>query len=151
MFKYLILVATFIPAIFATEGLMQCSGGHEAPLEVIVEGCDQAPCDIQLGSDAIMRVTFFAYRDIATFSPRTIAFLGPIPIPYELPPNVRDTACDNLEGAECPIAAGSTVVYVFRFPVGPNYPPTNNLQIELSLMEDDSLINCIRVPINAVN
>lgn len=60
MFKYLILVATFIPAIFATQGLMQCTAGHEGPLEVIVEGCDQAPCDIQLGSEAVMRVTFYA-------------------------------------------------------------------------------------------
>ncbi|GAB0087610.1 hypothetical protein DMENIID0001_019390 [Sergentomyia squamirostris] len=151
MFRYLILAA-LVPAILATEGVTNCFAQHEQPLSVVVEGCAVAPCNIQLGTEAIMRVVFNSHRDLVSFRPRTIAFLLGIPIPYELPPAITDHACDHLEdGGECPIPAGTVVTYRFQFPVGLNYPPTNNLQIELSIMShDDQVVNCIRVPINAV-
>uniref|UniRef100_A0A1B0CC73 Putative major epididymal secretory protein he1 n=1 Tax=Lutzomyia longipalpis TaxID=7200 RepID=A0A1B0CC73_LUTLO len=150
MLRYLILAA-FIPAILATEGVTTCAAGHDSPIQVTVEGCPVAPCDITLGGEAIMRVVFQAYQDIPSFSPRTIAFLLGIPVPYTLPPEIVNHACDHLEDGECPIPYGTVVTYVFRLPVGPNYPPTNNLQIELSLMDpSNNVINCVRVPINAV-
>ncbi|XP_059610955.1 NPC intracellular cholesterol transporter 2-like [Phlebotomus argentipes] len=154
MIRFLIL-AVFIPASLATTGITTCSGSG-APAQgadqVTVHGCDAAPCDILLGEEALMNVIFTAPHDIERFTPHTVAFLGPLPVPYPLPPEVQNYACENLVGAECPIPAGTVVNYLFRLAVSNNYPVLSNLGIELTLTDQSGQgIICTRIPINSVD
>lgn len=61
MIRVLIL-ATVIPAILATQGLLRCNSGHEMPTRTTVLGCDSTPCNVQLGQSAQMEIIFTARK-----------------------------------------------------------------------------------------
>ncbi|XP_055710150.1 NPC intracellular cholesterol transporter 2-like [Phlebotomus papatasi] len=148
MIRFLIL-ATVIPAILATQGLLRCNSGHEMPTRTTVVGCDSTPCNVQLGQSAQMEIIFTAPREITTLTPVATAFLLGIGIPYELPPEIQ-RGCDHIANARCPIAAGTTVTYNFELPVSANYPAVRNMPVEVALQDSQGTFSCVRVTITAV-
>ncbi|XP_059621770.1 NPC intracellular cholesterol transporter 2-like [Phlebotomus argentipes] len=149
MFRFLFLASALIPAILATEGLQTCNRGPSVrPDSVNVIGCDQTPCVIILGESARMEMVFTAPTTIQDLRPSATAFMGILPVPYPLPPEIQ-RGCDHLANATCPIPAGTTVKYNFELPVSEDYPPTPNLPVEITLQDGTTGFQCIRVTIRA--
>uniref|UniRef100_A0A1B0C974 Putative major epididymal secretory protein he1 n=1 Tax=Lutzomyia longipalpis TaxID=7200 RepID=A0A1B0C974_LUTLO len=148
MFRIIIL-ATVIPAIFATQGIERCNAGNEMPTQTTVIGCSSTPCEVRLGESARMEIIFTAPRNMEVLTPVTTAFLLGIAIPYELPLEIQ-RGCDHIVGATCPIAAGTTVTYIFEFPVNENYPQVRNLPVEVALHDQQGVFSCARVRIATV-
>lgn len=59
MFKYVVLLA-LVPAILATEGVTRCRNQLPLPDYINVVGCERAPCQVQLGTNAEMTLGFIA-------------------------------------------------------------------------------------------
>ncbi|XP_055696590.1 uncharacterized protein LOC129797773 [Lutzomyia longipalpis] len=151
MFKYLIFAA-FLPAIFAnTNGVTSCSGNPPLPAQTSVLGCSQTPCNIKLGERTGIDIVFQAPRDITNFRPKARAYVLGIGIDHALPDDIVNGACENLSAGECPIPAGTVVEYNFELLVSSSYPPTNNIDVDISLIDqNDNVIVCSRIRINAI-
>lgn len=69
MFKFIILTAVLLPAIFALDKFEKCkyNGGGELPKYVDIKDCEEAPCHITEGdfmeaeAGLIVRKSFFFY------------------------------------------------------------------------------------------
>uniref|UniRef100_A0A1L8DQ67 Putative niemann-pick type c2 n=2 Tax=Nyssomyia neivai TaxID=330878 RepID=A0A1L8DQ67_9DIPT len=152
MLRFFILL-TFIPAIILanTNGIKNCAGNPPLPIETSVRSCSQTPCDIKLGERTGIDIIFKAPRDISTFKPKARAHVLGIGIDHDLPEDIVNGACDNLSAGECPIPEGTVVEYNFELLVSSSYPPTKNIDVDISLLDqDDKVIVCSRITINAI-
>lgn len=173
MFKFVVLLA-LVPAIFATTGIVKCRDGTPLPDYVNVAGCEQAPCQIAIGTAAQMTLGFLACKyfstdgyvvkfggfigfplspcvanEIETFTAKVNAGVGPLWVPYPLPADVAD-GCRGLEGSSCPISAGEYAVYNFYFPIEESYPKIS-VSVELSLHDaKDNKFVCAMIPVRVV-
>lgn len=107
---------------------------RQAPVEVRVEGCTTAPCNIFQGFDAIMQIDFRAPALANTLRPVVMATALGVTIEYPLDPSFND-ACNHLIGGSfCPLAANEDATYNFVFHVASYYPPIA-VAVELSLID----------------
>ncbi|XP_055677030.1 NPC intracellular cholesterol transporter 2-like [Lutzomyia longipalpis] len=149
MLWYLVILA-FVPFLTQMQGELMCASGEEPFLQLTVVGCDEFPCNVYVGERAAMEIIFRAPRDIQSFSPRALAFILNIPIPYELPYETRD-GCSHLLDGECPIPQGTVVRHILYMDVSPHYPGAQNLLVDISLHdENDVAIGCTRVTLHVI-
>ncbi|GAB0087609.1 hypothetical protein DMENIID0001_019380 [Sergentomyia squamirostris] len=150
MLRYLILAA-FVPAILATNGVTRCQSNADQPIEANVIGCSQTPCNIKLGERTGIEIIFKASRDVENFKPKARAYLFGLGIDHDLPEDVVNSACKNLSAGECPIPKDTVVAYNFELLVSESYPPTNNIDVDISLVDQaNNVIVCSRIRINAI-
>lgn len=113
---------------------MTGNGGRPAPVEVRVQGCTAAPCDIFQGSDAVMQIDFRAPSIAMTLRPVVLATALGVTIEYPLDPSFHN-ACNHLiGGSSCPLEANEDATYNFVFGVETYYPPIA-VAVELSLID----------------
>lgn len=62
MFKYIVVLALMVPAIFATTGIKDCRNKAPQPKSVEVANCDSTPCTVYLDSKAQMQLIFEARK-----------------------------------------------------------------------------------------
>lgn len=99
----------------------------------------------------ILTMCFFPARDIPNFKPKARAYVLGIGIDHSLPEDITENACKNLSAGECPIPSGTVVAYNFELVVSSTYPPTPNIDVDISLVDQDSnVIACSRIRINAI-
>lgn len=103
-------------------------------MEVRVQNCTAAPCDIFQGFDAIMQIDFRAPALANTLRPVVMATALGVTIEYPLDPSFNN-ACNHLiGGSSCPLAAAEDATYNFVFGVDTYYPPIA-VAVELSLID----------------
>lgn len=99
----------------------------------------------------ILTMCSFPARDIPNFKPKARAYVLGIGIDHSLPEDITENACKNLSAGECPIPSGTVVAYNFELVVSSTYPPTPNIDVDISLVDQDSnVIACSRIRINAI-
>lgn len=156
MFRLLLLIC--LPLIvLATEGITPCSNGEPMPEHVSVENCERVPCILPRGDhirtviDFINRkYSFFSqkfwrkitqkiaatYTDTLTLKNKWREIASGIQGEFPFPSNIKE-ACNWLLNTQCPVYDSEDVSYNLTMPVLKLYPPNLDLDLQISLWNDD--------------
>lgn len=128
MLKFLI-VAAFVPAIFALTPVRECVGGYPLPDGVFFGSrdtpCLAPPCQIPRSRGfAVTYVDFTTRNAASSIMPRIRAtvFGGAVTITQELPDSITSNPCGILTHGSCPFGAGASGSYRLELPVDPATP-----------------------------
>ncbi|KAJ6644496.1 NPC intracellular cholesterol transporter 2 [Pseudolycoriella hygida] len=149
MLAYVFILALSASSAFvsATEGIRPCTGGRPLPQRIVIDGCNQTPCDVFQGSDALMYTDMRTERPANELRPQVFATALGQTIEYFLPPN-QQNACDHLTVGSCPLSANEDATYRFSFPITPVYPPIP-VTVELSLFDHtNQVVFCALIDIH---
>ncbi|XP_055676915.1 uncharacterized protein LOC129786089 [Lutzomyia longipalpis] len=136
MFRY-ILVGLLAAGISADlmDGITPCPNNVPLPLDVYVYGCDSLPCWVHNGDIVYFEMDFRVERFTQTLKPGVSLILGPLQIPFEIPPEDQD-ACGGLIGiVRCPLYQDDIARYGLGMKVE---APVSGVTVNLEFwLEDD--------------
>lgn len=146
--KLFALFAIVCIASASATDFLQCSKG-KAPVSVDVEGCEKTPCKLKRGTNVDFHVAFNADAAAQALSPKVVAHVQGLDVPYPLPPDFSD-ACKHLTFGQCPLTHNSEAKYEISFPVKKEFPAVFVI-VEYSLVnEKKEVVTCFQVPIQTV-
>ncbi|XP_077299133.1 NPC intracellular cholesterol transporter 2-like [Arctopsyche grandis] len=149
MFKYIAscIILNLVYFYSRTEATpIQNCATIKPPIFVNITGCDNAPCNFYLGSEAEMLLAFEMPYTSDTLVPRASADLGfGIPIPYP----IGDDGCPFLLNGYCPVYEKEVLLYRFALPI--DGFPTIKFTLEFKLLGDNAIpITCFKIKAGVV-
>ncbi|KAL7729844.1 hypothetical protein ACLKA6_014701 [Drosophila palustris] len=142
MFRSVLLTLACLCAVANATNVKECKG-KPFPLDVTVHDCEEPPCVVYKGQNAVMDVQFVGDRNnLSNITTKVTAKVFGMNLPYDLPEEVSNV-CDNLlYGAMCPIDKDEDVTYRFNFFVDPVFPEiTADVTVTLTDTQDN-IISC---------
>ncbi|XP_045539238.1 NPC intracellular cholesterol transporter 2 [Papilio machaon] len=116
------------------------------PQSTRIEGCTNPPCVLQQLRNAVIHMTFRAPRNMQSMRTLATAYLGAVPVPYNLGNNAN--TCNFLTNTRCPVSSGTSVNYTLRMYIESWFPVGTSATIEFRIVDDrNQPVVCVRVPI----
>ncbi|CAH0713527.1 unnamed protein product, partial [Brenthis ino] len=148
--KYFIVLLGFVAVAYGQTNVHRCVGtAGPLPTRTTIEGCTNPPCDLPQLRNAVIHMSFTAPRNIRTMRTLATAFLGAVPVPY----NLGDAAntCNFLTNTRCPVNNGVNVDYTLRMFIESFFPVGTAVTVEMRVVdENNNSVVCVRVPIRIV-
>ncbi|CAG5047039.1 unnamed protein product [Parnassius apollo] len=146
MMKFLVLLSAALAIAEGTNVIRCIKHAGDLPLSTRIEGCDNPPCVLPQLQDAVIHMTFKAPRDLESMRTLATAYLGPIPIPYDLSSDAN--TCNFLTNTKCPVNSGTNVQYTLRMFIKRWFPAGISATIEFRIVDENkNPVVCVRVPI----
>ncbi|PZC78635.1 NPC intracellular cholesterol transporter 2-like [Helicoverpa armigera] len=146
MYRFVVFCA-LVALVSANTQVSRCVNHSGAlPDSTNIEGCTRPPCVLPQLQDAVIHLNFRAPRAIRSMRTLATAYLGVIPIPYDLGQN--SVTCNFLTNANCPVSANQSLRYTLRMPIEPFFPVGTQVTVEFRVVDQDNgAVVCLRVPI----
>ncbi|KAH8407232.1 hypothetical protein KR222_010905, partial [Zaprionus bogoriensis] len=111
------------------------------PLSVVVHDCDEPPCVVYKGQNAVMDVQFLGDKNnLSNITTKVQAKVFGMNLPYDLPDEVSNVCGNLLYGAICPIDKDEDVTYRFNFYVEQAFPEiTADVTVTLNDANGDAI------------
>uniref|UniRef100_A0A2A4JC51 MD-2-related lipid-recognition domain-containing protein n=1 Tax=Heliothis virescens TaxID=7102 RepID=A0A2A4JC51_HELVI len=147
MYRFVLFCALVALVKANTTQVSQCVNHNGAlPANTHIEGCTTPPCALPQLQDAVIHLDFQAPRAIQSMRTLATAYLGFIPVPYDL--GEKSQTCNFLSNASCPVSANQSLQYTLRMPIEPFFPVGIQVNIEFRVVdENNGALVCLRVPI----
>ncbi|KOB70754.1 Niemann-Pick type C2 protein Npc2-t01 [Operophtera brumata] len=145
MFRFVVF-CSLLSVVFA-DIVSQCrNNAGSLPISTEVVGCSSSPCRLPQLEDAVINIKFKAPRDSTSLRTLATAYLGFIPIPYDLGAN--SNACNGLGNAQCPVNVDQELDYALRMYIEPFFPVGTTTTVEFRVVDDtNAAAFCVRMPI----
>ncbi|XP_049879201.1 uncharacterized protein LOC126376075 [Pectinophora gossypiella] len=122
----------------------------DLPLHTWIEGCVTPPCVLPQLQDVVLHIVFRAPRLITEMRTLATAYMGILPIPYDL--REDSVTCNFLTNTYCPVLATEVVQYTLRMYIESIFPVGTAVTLEFRVVDRTTGANvpmlCIRVPIS---
>ncbi|GAB0087615.1 hypothetical protein DMENIID0001_019440 [Sergentomyia squamirostris] len=146
MFKYILASLLFVSWVSGDlmDGIEPCPNNVPLPLDVYVYGCDRLPCHVHNGDIVYFEMDFLVHRFTDQLHPRVSIILGPLQIPFEIPPEDQ-IGCNSIIGTvHCPLFPNDVARYGLGMKVeAPVSGVTINLQFSLEDIWNQTVV-CYR-------
>ncbi|XP_063589949.1 NPC intracellular cholesterol transporter 2 homolog a-like [Penaeus indicus] len=147
--KVVIVLLATVAAVSAVK-ITNCGGSATVDFNNIeMTGClkNKKKCMFPKGHDASMSLPFTPHHEVTAVKAKVTAFIGPIPIPFNLP---NSDGCTN-SSLRCPMPAGQQGVYTASLPIRSEYPSIS-LQVMWELRDqNNNKLVCIKFPVQVKN
>ncbi|CAK1589938.1 unnamed protein product [Parnassius mnemosyne] len=144
--KFLVVLSV---ALAIAEGTNVARCIHHAgalPASTRIEGCNNPPCVLPQLRDAVIHMTFRAPRNMQSMRTLATAYVGSVPVPYDLGNNAN--TCNHLTNTRCPVNSGTNVQYTLRMYIDRWFPVGTSVTVEFRIVDQsNNPVVCIRVPI----
>ncbi|CAK1589935.1 unnamed protein product [Parnassius mnemosyne] len=146
MMKFLVVLSVALAIAEGTNVARCINHAGDLPASTRIEGCNNPPCVLPQLRDAVVHMTFRAPRNMQSMRTLATAYLGSIPVPYDLGNNAN--TCNHLTNTRCPVNAGTNVQYTLRMFIESWFPVGTSATIEFRVVDQsNNPVVCVRVPI----
>ncbi|XP_055640700.1 uncharacterized protein LOC129778071 [Toxorhynchites rutilus septentrionalis] len=136
-----------LPMVMGQLPVQSCKSGV-IPTNLIIEGCEKAPCTIVNGKNLKFLAEFVNPVATKTLTAKVIPRVAGLVIGYELPEEHRD-GCNKLTNAKCPLDANQRVEAAGDILI--ESPITNvKVNIEFQLHSDAGVALCFKIDAKVV-
>ncbi|CAH2052779.1 unnamed protein product, partial [Iphiclides podalirius] len=146
MIKIALILGVALAVANATNVARCLHHAGDLPASTRIEGCTNPPCVFPQLRNAVIHLTFRAPRQLQSMRTLATAYLGNVPIPYDLGANAN--TCNFLTNTRCPVPSGTNVQYTLRMFIEPWFPAGTSATVEFRIVDqNNNPVICLRVPI----